>query len=167
MQMSGEYLVPLPRDAVWAALNDVALLQSIIPRCESLTRVSASEIEAAVVARIGPFKTTFKGLITLYDMNPPHSYRMEGEGQGGLAGFAKGAAKVRLAEVSGGTMLFYDIEANVGGRLGEIGGKLVDSAAHHWADKFLARFTQKAAEAAGIIPPPETPPRKRGWNIFS
>lgn len=166
MQMSGEYMIPLPRDTVWSAINDVALLHAIIPRCESLTRLSASEIEAVVVARIGPFKTTFKGLITLHDMNPPHSYRMEGVGQGGLAGFAKGGAKVRLAEVPGGTMLFYEIEAHVGGKLGHLGGKLVDSAAHRWADKFLTRFAEKAAEAADVTPPTPDPP-KRGWNIFS
>lgn len=123
------------------------LQQSIIPRCESLTRLSDIEIAAVVTVRIG--------LITLSEMDPPHGYCMRGEGQGGGVGSAHGSAKVRLTEIATGTLLAYEIEAGVCGKLGLIGGKLISATAHRWADAFLDRFTQHAAAAAGL-PLPST-----------
>ena len=99
MEMKGEYTIPAPRAAVWAALNDVDVLKAAIPGCDSIARLSETEIEATVTAKVGPVKASFKGLVTLSDLDPPNGYTIRGEGKGGVAGFAKGGAKVRLAEV--------------------------------------------------------------------
>ena len=146
MEMSGAYTIPAPRAAVWEALNDVECLRQAIPGCETITRVSDTEIEATVVAKVGPVKASFKGMVTLSDLDPPHGYTIRGEGKGGVAGFAKGGAKVRLAEVPEGTQLSYDVDATVGGKLAQIGARLIDSTAKKLADEFFTAFSKLAAE---------------------
>jgi carbon monoxide dehydrogenase subunit G len=150
MEMTGEYIIPTSRDRVWAALNDTEVLKAIIPGCESLTRLSDTEIEAVVVAKVGPVKASFKGLIMLSDMDPPNGYTIRGEGKGGVAGFAKGGAKVRLTDDPGGTKLSYAVEASVGGKLAQIGGRLISGTAKKLADEFFARFS--AVAAGGVAP---------------
>ncbi len=146
MEMSGAYTIPVSRAAVWEALNDVEVLRQAIPGCETIARVSDTEIEATVVAKVGPVKASFKGMVTLSDLDPPHGYTIRGEGKGGVAGFAKGGAKVRLAEVPEGTQLSYDVDATVGGKLAQIGARLIDSTAKKLADEFFAAFSKLAAE---------------------
>ncbi len=145
MEMKGEYTIPASRAAVWAALNDVAVLKAAIPGCDSIARLSETEIEATVTAKVGPVKASFKGLVTLSDLDPPNGYTIRGEGKGGVAGFAKGGAKVRLAEGPAGTVLSYDVDAAVGGKLAQLGGRLIDSTAKKLADEFFASFSKLAA----------------------
>ncbi len=152
MEMKGEHTIPATRAAVWAALNDVAILKAAIPGCDSIERLSETEIEATVTAKVGPVKASFKGLVTLSDLDPPNGYTIRGEGKGGVAGFAKGGAKVRLTDVAEGTRLSYDVDASVGGKLAQIGGRLIDSTAKKLADEFFARLGKLAAGSAG----PET-----------
>ena len=150
MEMKGEYTIPAPRAAVWAALNDVDVLKAAIPGCDSIARLSDTEIEATVTAKVGPVKASFKGLVTLSDIDPPNGYTIRGEGKGGAAGFARGGAKVYLVDApSGGTVLRYEVDAAVGGKLAQIGGRLIDSTAKKLADEFFAKFSQLAAASAG------------------
>jgi carbon monoxide dehydrogenase subunit G len=145
MEMKGAYLIPAPRAAVWAALNDVDVLKAAIPGCETINRLSATQIEATVVAKVGPVKASFKGLVTLSDLDPPNGYTISGEGKGGVAGFAKGGAKVRLTDDPAGTLLGYEVTASVGGKLAQIGSRLIDSTAKKLADEFFASFGTLAA----------------------
>ncbi len=146
MEMSGEYMIAVPRAVVWAALNDVEVLRAAIPGCDTINRLSDTEIEATVTAKVGPVKASFKGMVTLSDLDPPNGYTIRGEGKGGVAGFAKGGAKVRLADVPEGTRLSYDVDATVGGKLAQIGARLIDSTAKKLADEFFATFSKLAAE---------------------
>lgn len=146
MEMTGEYVIAVPRAAVWEALNDIEVLRQAIPGCETINRVSDTEIEATVTAKVGPVKASFKGMVTLSELDPPNGYTIRGEGKGGVAGFAKGGAKVRLAEVPEGTKLSYDVDATVGGKLAQIGARLIDSTAKKLADEFFATFSKLAAE---------------------
>ena len=146
MEMTGEYVIPVPRAVVWAALNDVEVLRAAIPGCDTINRLSDTEIEATVTAKVGPVKASFKGMVTLSDLDPPNGYTIRGEGKGGVAGFAKGGAKVRLSEVPEGTLLSYDVDAAVGGKLAQIGARLIDSTAKKLADEFFATFSKLAAE---------------------
>lgn len=155
--MTGEYRIPATREAVWAALNDAEVLKQCIPGCDSLDWLSDHEIEAVVTARVGPVKARFKGRVTLSDLDPPSGYTISGEGQGGAAGFARGSARVTLAEDGGGTLLSYSVTASVGGKLAQIGARLIDSAAKKMANDFFAAFAAiaggegdaEAGEAAG------------------
>ena len=149
MEMKGEHTIPVARTAVWAALNDVAILKAAIPGCDSINRLSETEIEATITAKVGPVKASFKGLVTLSDLDPPNGYTIRGEGKGGVAGFAKGGAKVRLTDVAEGTRLSYDVDASVGGKLAQIGGRLIDSTAKKLADEFFARLGKLAAGSDG------------------
>lgn len=156
--MKGEYTIPVARAVVWAALNDVAVLKAAIPGCDSIHRLSDTEIEATVTAKVGPVKASFTGLVTLSDIDPPNGYTIRGEGKGGAAGFAKGGAKVRLTDHAAGTLLSYEVDAAVGGKLAQIGGRLIDSTAKKLADEFFAAFSRLAAEtghraADGVTPP--------------
>jgi len=146
MEMKGEYTIPVPRATVWAALNDIEILKAAIPGCDSMTRLSDTEIEAVVTAKVGPVKASFKGQVTLSDLDPPNGYAIRGEGKGGVAGFAKGGAKVRLSDAPEGTLLSYEVDAAVGGKLAQIGGRLIDSTAKKLADEFFASFSKLAAE---------------------
>lgn len=147
MDMKGEYIVAAPREKVWTALNDVETLKAAIPGCQSIARLSETEIEATVVAKVGPVKATFKGLVTLSDLDPPNGYTIRGEGKGGAAGFAKGGAKVDLADDPGGTRLRYEVDAAVGGKLAQIGGRLIVSTAKKLADEFFSKFSNLVADA--------------------
>jgi len=147
MDMSGEYRIPAPRERVWAALNDPEILRQAIPGCESVTKTSDTDMEAAVTAAVGPVKARFKGKVTLSDINPPESYTITGEGTGGAAGFAKGSAQVSLREDGADTIMSYVVKANVGGKLAQIGSRLIDGTAKKMADEFFTRFV--ALSSAG------------------
>ena len=153
MDLTGEYRIPAPRETVWAALNNPDILKACIPGCEELNKTSDTEFVARVVAKIGPVKAGFNGKVTLSDLDPPNGYTIAGEGQGGAAGFAKGGAKVRLEPVDGGsaTMLHYAADAQIGGKLAQIGSRLVEGSARKLADEFFAAF---ATQAAGAAPTP-------------
>lgn len=150
MTMQGEVTLPADREAVWAALNDPMVLKACIPGCQELEKASDTEFQATAKISVGPVKATFKGNVTLTDLAPPDSYTITGEGQGGVAGWAKGGAKVRLEDAEGGTKLIYDVEANVGGKIAQLGGRLVNGVAKKYADEFFANF-------ARILSPAETP----------
>ncbi|MEP5622320.1 MAG: carbon monoxide dehydrogenase subunit G, partial [Hyphomicrobiales bacterium] len=137
MDMNGSHRIPAKRDAVWAALNDPEVLKVCIPGCDSLEMTSDTEMTAAVTSKIGPVKAKFKGAVTLSDINPPESYTISGEGKGGVAGFAKGSAKVSLAEEGDETVLTYEAKAQVGGKLAQLGSRLIDSTAKKMAEEFF------------------------------
>jgi uncharacterized protein len=146
MTMNGEVALPADRARVWAALNDPEVLKRCIPGTQELAKVSDTEFQATVKASVGPVKATFKGRVTLSDLDPPNAYTISGEGQGGVAGFAKGGAKVRLADADGGgTLMAYDVEANVGGKLAQLGGRLINGVAKKYADEFFANFAKQLA----------------------
>jgi carbon monoxide dehydrogenase subunit G len=143
MEMSGEYRIPAEREKVWAALNDPAVLKACIPGCQELHKVSDTEMTAKVQAKVGPVKATFNGHVTLSNIDPPKGYTITGEGKGGVAGFAKGSADVHLTEANGETVLRYTAKAQVGGKLAQIGARLVDASAKQMADEFFGAFAAK------------------------
>jgi carbon monoxide dehydrogenase subunit G len=155
MKMSGDEVIPAPREAVWRALNDPDVLRQAIPGCQSIQKISDTELQATVVVKVGPVKSTFTGEVHLSDLDPPSSYRISGEGKGGIAGFATGGANVRLDEIPEGTKLSYDVEAQVGGKLASLGSRLIDSTARSLATQFFEKF---ASLAAGGSPAPEREP---------
>ncbi|WP_129782467.1 CoxG family protein [Peristeroidobacter soli] len=140
MQMSGEVALPATRETVWEKLNDPEVLKACIPGCEELDVVSETEFVAVATNKIGPIKARFKGRVHLSDMNPPFGYRLAGEGEGGIAGFARMSANVKLDEAETGTVLCYDVDAQFGGRMAQLGSRLVQSAAKKLADDFFNRF---------------------------
>jgi carbon monoxide dehydrogenase subunit G len=148
MTMSGEYQIAAPREVVWAKLNDPEVLKACIPGCESLDKLSDTEFQAVAVTKIGPVKAKFKGKVRLSDLDPPNGYKISGEGEGGVAGFAKGGAVVALQPKDGGTLLTYNVEAQIGGKLAQIGQRLVNGAAKKMADDFFEKFAAAAASAA-------------------
>jgi uncharacterized protein len=167
MEIKGEYRVPAPRQKVWEALNDPEILKQCIPGCDLLEKLSDTEMNGKVTARVGPVSAKFSGKVTLSEINPPESYTISGEGQGGVAGFAKGGAKVHLAEDGAETVLTYNADAQVGGKLAQIGSRLIQSTARSMADQFFSKFTNvvgggsapaaepsPAPEAAGAAPAP-------------
>ena len=145
MTMNGEAVLPADRNKVWAALNDPEVLKACIPGCQELEKVSDTEFQATVRAAVGPVKATFKGRVQLLDLDPPNGYRIAGEGQGGVAGFAKGGANVRLEDAEGGTRMTYDVEAQIGGKLAQLGGRLINGVAKKYADEFFANFAKLLA----------------------
>jgi carbon monoxide dehydrogenase subunit G len=154
MDLTGDYRIPAPRAVVWAALNDPEALKACIPGCEDLNKTSDTEFIAKVVAKIGPVKASFGGKVTLSEIDAPNGYTISGDGQGGAAGFAKGGAKVRLESVDGGaaTILHYAADAQIGGKLAQIGSRLVEGSARKLADEFFAAFAAQATAKAGTIP---------------
>ena len=140
MTMSGEQQLAAPREKVWDMLNDPAVLRACIPGCETLDQLSENEFQAVATNRIGPVKARFKGKVRLSDLNPPNGYRISGEGDGGIAGFAKGGATVALSDHDGGTLLSYNVEAQIGGKLAQLGQRLVNGAAKKLADDFFVKF---------------------------
>jgi carbon monoxide dehydrogenase subunit G len=140
MVMTGEQQLAAPREKVWAMLNDPAVLKACIPGCESLDVIGENEFQAVASNRIGPVKARFKGKVRLTDLDPPNGYKISGEGDGGVAGFAKGGASVMLADKDGGTLLTYNVEAQIGGKLAQLGQRLVNGAAKKLADDFFVRF---------------------------
>jgi carbon monoxide dehydrogenase subunit G len=165
MDMTGEERIAAGRQAVWASLNDVDVLRRCIPGCESLERVSDTDMAARVKLQVGPVRATFSGKVTLSDLDPPNGYRISGEGNGGVAGFAKGGAVVRLLDDGAGTILRYEAKADVGGKLAQVGGRLIDSTARKLAGEFFQKFSAIVAAGAGAAGPPPGPAaaRKRSW----
>jgi carbon monoxide dehydrogenase subunit G len=155
MNFTGRYAIPAPPEMVWQALNDAVVLKACIPGCEQLDKTSATEFRAVATLRIGPVKATFRGKIALTDLEPPRHCRLVGEGQGGVAGFAKGDAEVELEPEGAGTLLSYKAHAAVGGKLAQIGQRLLDGAARQIADDFFARFSKALAPKAELTPDPE------------
>jgi carbon monoxide dehydrogenase subunit G len=180
MDMTGEYRITAARQKVWEALNDPTILQQCIPGCEEIQKLSDVEWTAKVTAKVGPVKAKFGGKVTLSELDPPNGYTITGEGTGGAAGFAKGGAVVKLTDDADATRLAYVVQAQVGGKLAQIGSRLIDGASRKMADEFFSRFAEIvggpptaapaapiAAEAPAAAPasvadaaaaPPVTPP---------
>ncbi|HEX7970018.1 MAG TPA: carbon monoxide dehydrogenase subunit G [Stellaceae bacterium] len=169
MDMTGEFRIPAPRQKVWEALNDPEILKQSIPGCEEIEKLSDTQLAAKVTAKVGPVKARFGGKVTLSDLDPPNGYKITGEGSGGAAGFAKGGATVRLADDGAASLLTYTVEAHVGGKLAQIGSRLIDATARKMADDFFTRFSEAvggpgaaAAQPVGLetaaqrpaVPPP-------------
>ena len=146
--IEGEERVDAPVEKVWAALNDPDTLQACIPGCQSLEQKSDTELAAKVVLKVGPIKATFAGEVTLSNLNPPHSYTITGEGKGGIAGFAKGGADVVLVEESPGvTLLKYTAKADVGGKMAQLGSRLMESTSKKLAGQFFSTLNEKVSAA--------------------
>lgn len=148
MEMTGEQLVPLPQAATWAALNDPEVLKDCIPGCESITRTADQEYEVLMTAKVGPVSAKFKGKMTLADVDPPRAYTLRFEGQGGVAGFARGEATVSLSPEGESTRLAYTAKATVGGKLAQVGARLIDGVAKQLAGKFFDAFNKRASGKA-------------------
>ena len=146
MEMTGQQLIPLPQAATWAALNDPAVLKDCIPGCETITRLADNEYEVVLTAKVGPVSAKFKGKMTVTDSDPPRAYRLVFEGQGGVAGFAKGEASVALTPQGSGTQLAYAAKATVGGKLAQVGARLIDGVAKQLAEKFFEAFNKRASQ---------------------
>ncbi len=143
MELQGKYSLKADREQVWTALNDPTILQQCIPGCETLTKASDTNFSASVVAKVGPVKAKFTGEVELTELSPPSSYKISGEGKGGAAGFASGSADVKLEESDeGGTILSYSVNAQVGGKLAQIGSRLIDSTAKKLSREFFDKFTE-------------------------
>jgi carbon monoxide dehydrogenase subunit G len=164
---------------VWAKLNDAETLKACIPGCESLDKTSDTEFQAVAVTKIGPVKAKFKGKVKLTDLDPPNGYRISGEGDGGIAGFAKGGANVKLSDADGGaTRLSYDVDAQVGGKIAQVGARLIEGTARKLSDEFFGKFAATiggppsaaavagVASAAGPVPiaPPPSAAAQRGYR---
>ncbi len=175
MQQNGEYLIPAPVETVWQALNDPDVLGRCIPGCQEVTKVDETHFDAAVKAKVGPVSATFQASLALEDLQPPTSYRIVGSVKGGAAGFGKGTADVVLSQADAGTRLNYEVQANVGGKLAQVGSRLIDGAARKMADDFFSAFTVElggSAEqtAADTSPQPGQPDRfesRDQWKIWA
>jgi carbon monoxide dehydrogenase subunit G len=148
MTMSGEYQLAVPQETVWEKLNDAATLKACIPGCEQLDKTSPTEFEAVATTKIGPVKARFKGKVTLSDLDPPNGYTISGQGDGGVAGFAKGGATVKLVPKDGGTLLSYNVEAQIGGKLAQLGQRLINGVAKKMADDFFQKFAAAVSAPA-------------------
>ncbi|MBV9251578.1 MAG: carbon monoxide dehydrogenase subunit G [Acetobacteraceae bacterium] len=157
MDMTGERRIPAPRQTVWNALNDPAVLRASIPGCESLEKLSDNNMRATAAVKIGPIAARFSGNVLLSEVEPPNSYTITGEGQGGVAGFAKGGAKVNLSEDAGATLLRYVVTAQVGGKIAQLGARLIDASAKQMADAFFDRFSAVVAKPAEVVAPAGAP----------
>jgi carbon monoxide dehydrogenase subunit G len=157
MDMKGEQLIPATIEEVWAGINDTEVLQRCLPDCEVITRESAYVLNAKMAVKIGPVSAKFSGRVELADVKPPESCRLVFQGQGGPAGFARGEASVRLQPHEGGTLLQYAAQANVGGKLAQIGSRLVDATAKKLAEQFFANFKAVfAGRQAAVDPAPDS-----------
>ena len=152
MQMTGQYRIEAPRQTVWEALNDVEVLRVCIPGVEEIEKTSDTSFSAKVRAKVGPVSARFAGDVTLSDLDPPNGYTISGEGKGGAAGFAKGGAKVHLEDDGAATLLTYDVQAQVGGKLAQIGSRLIDGTAKKMADDFFSRFAETVGGAPAEAP---------------
>ena len=167
MDMTGERRIPAPRQIVWEALNDPEVLKASIPGCESLEKLGDDQMKATAAIKVGPISARFTGKVQLTDIDPPNGYRISGEGQGGVAGFAKGGANVALTDDGADTLLSYQVNAQVGGKLAQLGGRLIDATAKQMADAFFDRFsaqvqalspaTAEASMAAPVAMPTAAP----------
>lgn len=164
MQMTGEQAIAAPRQKVWQALNDPAVLSQCIPGCQSLQKEADDRFAAVAEVKIGPIGARFRGNVQLSELDPPNSYLITGSGNGGIAGNAKGQARVRLADApGGGTTVHYTVEADVGGRMAQLGGPIIDATARNLAGKFFAKFGEvvsgqgaSPSEQASIATSPAT-----------
>ncbi len=166
MDMNGSQAIAASREAVYAALNDTEVLRQCIPGCETIEKLSDTEMKAKVTLKIGPVKASFAGAVTLSDLDPPNGYTITGEGSGGVAGHAKGSASVRLDEAEGGTVLHYEVKSQIGGKLAQLGSRLIDATAKKLAADFFEKFgaivegpkepEESAGDADGAAP-------KKGW----
>ncbi|MBI3043210.1 MAG: carbon monoxide dehydrogenase subunit G [Betaproteobacteria bacterium] len=145
MEMTGEQLIPLPQAATWQALNDPDVLKDCVPGCETITRLADDEFEVVMTAKVGPVSAKFKGKMTVTDADPPRAYTLTFEGQGGVAGFAKGEASIVLTPEGDGTRLAYTAKATVGGKLAQVGARLIDGVARQLAGKFFDAFNKRAS----------------------
>ena len=161
MNMTGERFIAAPRLAVWAALNDPEVLKACIPGCESLEKISDTQMKAVAGIKFGPVSAKFQGQVTLSDLDPPSGYRISGEGKGGPAGFAKGGAEVRLIDQNAGTLLTYVVDAQVGGKIAQVGARLIDATAKTMAEQFFKKFAalvekpEPVAEAGAAVTMPQ------------
>jgi carbon monoxide dehydrogenase subunit G len=176
MEMMGEQIIPLPQSAVWDALNDPDILRQCIPGCDSVEKIADNEYRISMVAAVGPVKAKFTGKLTIVDPQPPNAYGLAFEGSGGVAGFGKGTAEVMLTQESDTvTCLAYKATATVGGKLAQIGSRLIDGVARKMADGFFTKFTAAATAASAPVATEETTgagpvamapaesPKRRGW----
>ena len=165
MDMTGTRQIAASRQKVWAALNDPEILKQCIPGCEALEMQSPTDMTARVKLAIGPVKATFNGKVKLIDLDPANGYKIVGEGSGGVAGYAKGGATVRLADKGRGTEMTYDVKADVGGKLAQLGGRLIDSTAKKLADQFFERFTALVGGEMPVdtVSPAPIAAKKPGW----
>jgi len=145
MEMTGEQLIALPQSATWAALNDPEVLKDCIPGCESITRTADQEYEVLMTAKVGPVSAKFKGKMTVADADPPRSYTLRFEGQGGVAGFARGEANISLSPEGPATRLAYTAKATIGGKLAQVGSRLIDGVARQLAGKFFESFNKRVS----------------------
>jgi carbon monoxide dehydrogenase subunit G len=152
MDMTGERRITAPRQAVWDALNDTVTLKASIPGCESLEKTDDTHMKAVAAVKLGPISARFNGAVTLSDIDAPNSYTISGEGQGGVAGFAKGGAKVFLTDDAGATLLKYEVHAQVGGKLAQLGARLIDATAKQMAEQFFTKFSDEVQKVSS--PPP-------------
>jgi len=152
MDMNGEQFINAPQALVWQALNDPDILRASIPGCQDLERTGENGFEATVKAKVGPVSAKFSGVVELLDINAPESYRIAGEGKGGVAGFASGHADVKLIPDGDTTTLVYAVNAKVGGKLAQIGSRLIDSAAKKMANQFFTKFSENLEEYAPGAP---------------
>ena len=159
MDMTGERLIAAPRQVVWDALNDPVTLKASIPGCETLEKTAENQMKAIAAIKLGPISARFNGAVTLSDIDAPNSYTISGEGQGGVAGFAKGGARVFLSDAMGGTLLKYEVNAQVGGKLAQLGARLIDATAKQMAEQFFTKFSSEvgklvpvAVAPAGVAP---------------
>ena len=177
MDMTGERRIPAPRQTVWEALNNPDVLKASIPGCESLEKLAGDQMKATAAVKVGPISARFTGNVQLTDIDPPNGYRISGEGQGGVAGFAKGGANVALADDGDGTRLSYQVNAQVGGKLAQLGGRLIDATAKQMADAFFDRFSKQVQAmmpagaaapepAAAMAAPPPPPSAISVWALI-
>ena len=157
MDMKGERRIAAPRQVVWDALNDPEILKTSIPGCTSLDKLSDSQMKATASIKLGPISAKFAGAVQLSDLDAPNGYTISGEGQGGVAGFAKGGAKVALIDDGAGTLLSYEVNAQVGGKLAQLGARLIDATAKQMADAFFDRFSAHVAAMVPAQPEPVAP----------
>jgi carbon monoxide dehydrogenase subunit G len=160
--MTGEQLVPASQQDTWNALNDPDVLKACVPGCESIARVNDNEYQVQMTARVGPVSAKFRGRLSIFDIKAPNSYSLAFEGQGGAAGFAKGAAQVKLSPEGSQTKLLYEVKANVGGKLAQIGSRLVDAAAKKVADEFFQNFNDRMSAPAEATVVAHAPPEEHG-----
>ncbi len=147
MTMTGEVQLPATREVVWQKLNDQEVLKACIPGCEELVKESDTAFRAVATTKVGPVKARFKGNVQLTDLDPPNGYKISGQGDGGVAGFAKGGATVNLTDKEGGTLLTYNVEAQIGGKLAQLGQRLINGAAKKVADEFFRNFADQVGRA--------------------
>lgn len=162
MDMNGSQRIEASREKVYAALNDVEVLRQCIPGCESIEKTSDNEMSAKVTLRVGPVKASFMGKVLLSDLDPPNGYTITGEGAGGMAGFAKGSAAVKLEADGDATILHYTVKADVGGKLAQLGGRLIDATATKLAGEFFETFGSIVGGPAAVVSEAE-PAAKKGW----